>query len=92
MDAQNYKNCVQKFVILLNFENARKKLLNPQTFLLLFYFVQREDAHSLQIETQFKVKIEDGRETIKKSSIIKVNCGFLRIINCEKLILFSIRY
>ena len=36
-------------------------------FLVLFYMVQKEDAHG---QPHLKVKIEDGREAPKKSSNI----------------------
>ena len=42
MDAQNYKICVQKFLIFVDFRKMR------ELFLLLFYRVQREDAIDLK--------------------------------------------
>ena len=44
--AQNCKHlCSKVFRFSLSFENARKKLLNLQTFFVIFYIVQREDDH-----------------------------------------------
>jgi len=63
MDAQNYKkNCVDKFLNLVKFWKCVKKyILNPRTFLLLFYIVQKEDAH----RRATKVEIEDSRSALK---------------------------
>ena len=45
MDAQNYRNVCPKVLIFeKKIENARKILLNPRTFFVLFYNVQKEDA------------------------------------------------
>ena len=54
MDAQNHKNvCSKVSEFLLIFLNARKNTIKSA---LLFYIVQREDAHR---EPQFNVEIED---------------------------------
>ena len=39
----------------------QKYILNPRTFLLLFYIVQKEDAH----RRATKVEIEDSRSALK---------------------------
>ena len=47
MDAQSYRNVCPKVLIFeKKIENARKILLNPRTFYVLLYIVQKEDAHN----------------------------------------------
>ena len=45
MDAQSFNNMSPKILDFGKIKKPRKILLNPQTFLFLFYIVQRGDAH-----------------------------------------------
>ena len=61
------QNLSQKYLdFLKNFKYLRKKITSRNIFVLVFYCTKRKCT---QTEPQLKVKIKDGREAPKKSSI-----------------------
>ena len=50
----------RSFLVLKNFENARKKFMKFANFFIIFFYCTKRRCS--QITPQFKVEIEDGRD------------------------------